>query len=136
MLGWLVWYLGDCGRCVQVVLEPDEEVSSIPNQTRIVPESVGHGEQMQVFSGQRDVTVSCVDTGSNHAERALVRNNTMRIHESWARRTRNSSVTELEFNARVEGVMILLDVKSMMIEFGRDVGQCLFVQAAVPSRVT
>ena len=51
------------------MLEQDEEVSSIPNQTRIIQESVGHSKQMQVFSEQRDVTVSCVDTGSNHAER-------------------------------------------------------------------
>ena len=51
------------------MLEPDEEMSSIPNQTRIFQESVGHCQQMQVFSEQREVTVSCVDTGSNHAER-------------------------------------------------------------------
>ena len=30
----------------------------------------------------------------------------------------------MEFIARVEGVMILLDAKSMMIDFGRNVGQC------------
>ena len=49
----------------------------------------------------------------------------MRIHERWARSTGKSSVTELEFNARVEGVMILRDAKSMMIDFGRHVGQCV-----------
>ena len=86
---------------------------------------LGHCKQMQVFSEQRDVTVSCVDTGSNHAERVLTRKNTMKIHESWARSTGKSSVTELEFNARVEGVMILRDAKSMMIDFGRHVGQCV-----------
>ena len=69
MFRCLVWYLGDRGRLVQVMLEPDEEVSSIPNQTRIIQESVGHSEQFQVFPRQRDVTVSCVDTGSNHAKR-------------------------------------------------------------------
>ena len=85
MLRCLVRYLVDRGRLVQVMLEPDEEVSSTPNQTRTIQESVGRSEQMQVFSGQRDVTVSCVDTGSNHAERVLLtRKKTMRIHESLA----------------------------------------------------
>ena len=35
MLRCLVWYLVDRGRLVQVMLESDEEVSSIPNQTGV-----------------------------------------------------------------------------------------------------
>ena len=121
MLRCLVWYLVDRGRLVQVMLEPDEEVSSI----RIRRESFRNLSDIHIFSGQRDVTVSCVDTGSNHAESVLKRKCTINIHESWSRSTRKPSVTELEFIARVEGVMILLDAKSMMIDFGRDVGQCV-----------
>ena len=63
-----------------------------------------------------------MDAGGKHAECALPIKNTMRIHERWTRRTRKSSVAELEFSARVEGVMILFEAKSMVIDFGGDVG--------------
>ena len=99
------------------MLEPDDEVSSIPNQTRIIQESVGDSEQMQVFSEKRDVTVSCVDTGSNHAETCTYEKEYDENSRKLGRSTRKSSVAELEFIARVEGVMILLDAKSMMIDF-------------------
>ena len=63
-----------------------------------------------------------MDAGGKHAECAFTIKNTMRIHQRWTSRTRKSSVAELEFSARVEGVMILFEAKSMVIDFGGDVG--------------
>ena len=44
-------------RLVRVMLESDEEVCPIPNQTQITRNLVGHSEQMQVVSEQQDVKV-------------------------------------------------------------------------------
>ena len=105
--------------------ESNEEVCSIPNQTQITPDVVGHGRQMQVISEQRDVKAPHEDTDSDHAERVPRRKSTIKIG-SCIQSTRSLSVAESEFDAGVQGEFILLEAKSlMMIGFGNDVRQCV-----------
>ena len=96
---------------------------------------VGHGRLVLVISGQRYVKAPCADTDSDYAGCVLIRKSTTcadLFHNvnlikagSWTQSTGSLSVAESMFYARVKGASILLGAKSMMIDFGEDVAQCV-----------
>ena len=102
---------------------------------RLVRYLVGHGRLVQVISEQRYVKAPRVDTDSDYAGCVLTRKSTTCAHlfhgvnlikaGSWTQGTRSLSVAESEFYAGVKGASILLGAKSMMIDFGEDVAQCV-----------
>ena len=76
-----------------------------------------------------------VDTDIDYAECVLTRKSTTGAHllhgvillkaGSWTHGTGSLSVARSEFYASVKGASIFLGAKSMMIDFGEDVGQCV-----------
>ena len=102
---------------------------------RLVRYLVGHDRLVQVISEQRYVKAPRVDTNSDYAGCVLTRKSTTCGHlfhgvnlikaGSWTQGTRSLSVAESEFYAGVKGASILLGAKSMMIDFGEDVAQCV-----------
>ena len=102
---------------------------------RLIRYLVGHGRLVQVISEQRHVIAPRLDTDSDNAGCGLTRQSTTGAHllrcvnllkaGSWTQGTRSSSVAESEVYAGVKGASILLGAKSMMIDFGEDVGQCV-----------
>ena len=102
---------------------------------RLVRHLVGHGRLVQVISEQRYVKAPRVDTDSDYAACVLTRKSTTCAHlfhgvnlikaGSWTQGTRSLSVAESEFYAGVKGASILPFAKSMIIDFGEDVAQCV-----------
>ena len=85
--------------------------------------------------GTEYVKAERVDTDSDYAGCVLTRTSTTCAHlfhgvnlikaGSWTQGTRSLSVAESEFYAGVKGASIVLGAKSMMIDFGEDVAQCV-----------
>ena len=92
-------------------------------------------KRLKVISEQRYVKAPRVDTDSDYAGCVLTRKSTTGAHifhgvisikaGSWTQGTRSLSVAESEFYAGIKGASILLGAKSMIIDFGEDVGQCV-----------
>ena len=87
------------------------------------------------FSEQRHVKAPRVDTDSHSVRRVRL---LKRVRQelifhglnllkagSWTQGTRRVCVAESEFYAGVNGAWILLGAKSMLLDFGEDVGQCV-----------
>ena len=93
---------------------------------------VGHGRPVQGISEQRFVKTPRVGTDTDHAGCVLARKSTTGAHlvhgvnllkaGSWTQGTRSLSVAE----AGDKGASMLLGAKSMVIDFGEDVRQCVF----------
>ena len=102
---------------------------------RLIRYLVDHGRLVQVISEQRYVMAPRVDTDSGHAGCVLTRKSTTCAHlfhgvnllkaRSWTQGTRSLGVAESEFYAAFEGGSVSLGVKSIMIDFGEDVAQCV-----------
>ena len=111
--------------------EPNEGAWSMLK--RMVRYFVYHGRVVRVISVQRYVKSPRVDTDSDYAGCVLTRENTtcaflfdvvkLLNAGSWTQGTRSLSGTESEFHAR--GGSIVPGTKSMMIDFGESVAQCV-----------
>ena len=88
-----------------------------------------------MISEQRYVKAPRVDTDSDKAGCVLIRKSSKCAHlfhgvnlikaGRWTLGTQSLSVVESEFYAGVKGASILLGAKSMMIDLGEDVAQCV-----------
>ena len=126
--------------------EPNEVARSMLK--RLVRHLVGHGRLVQVISEERNVKAPRVDKDSDYAGFVQMRKSTTCDHlfhgvnlfkaGRWTQGTRSLSVAESEFYAGVKVASILLGAKNMMIDFGEDVGRCVFflVQTAAQPRVS
>ena len=95
---------------------------------RLVRYLVGHGRPAQVNSEQRYVRApraGCVLPRKSTTCAHLFHGVNLLKAGSWTQGTRSLSVAESEFYAGVKGASILLGAKSMMIDFGEDVAQCV-----------
>ena len=97
--------------------------------------SVDLQQAVKEVARSRFVKAPRVDTDSDYAGCVPTRKSTTCAHlfygvnlikaGSWTQGTRSFECSESEFYAGVKGASILLGAKTMMIDFGEDVAQCV-----------